>query len=349
MNHDVLEQVGLLVPKIEAPSEVQIARQRAKLPMPVVPHSLEAVKSTSPSHRRRTLTAVAASVAVAGLVAGGVTAFHRDAPQVAIGHSVAAKGAPVAIVKARLLAALDTNSSDILKDISSYSGSSIEPCPTTTFSQPFVPVAGQEFRSLSSGPDQGVGSTAPSCPGSTQTLKIDISSASIHPYSSFSGPVTGISDQTSVFGPGEISGYDDATKTWWDSNERPSPSGGSTTLEAFATVSPDVLRQQITTGTAKVDGTATVGGVSTIELTIGQVREGTSITLWVDATTYLPVKEDFHSYYGSPTNGFWGDDIDTFTFLPPTTQNLSATFGITMPPGYSKAPSQPDAGDLARS
>ena len=129
-------------------------------------------------------------------------------------------------------------------------------------------------------------------------------------------------------------------RTWWESTRR--QSGGPSALRITcasgdngfffdnASYMATWLRDAVSCGMLKADGTATVNGVSTIKLTgTGTGFEKNEVdTYFVNPTTYLPV-------HLTSTTGtqVWQDDLQ---WLPPTAANLAALKLPVPPAGFTK-------------
>ena len=92
------------------------------------------------------------------------------------------------------------------------------------------------------------------------------------------------------------------------------------------------LRTAVSCGSLFVAGRQTVDGTETIKLTSSPVSL-LSETIWVDPSSYLPVRVTAQSAAGlSPTR-----QTADFTWLQPTTQNL-AKLTVPIPAGFRKVP-----------
>lgn len=104
----------------------------------------------------------------------------------------------------------------------------------------------------------------------------------------------------------------------------------STSAGSLPTTVAEALRTAVSCGSLAVAGRQTVDGTETIKLTS---RPGSLIseTIWVDPSTYLPVRVTTNSALGySPTR-----QTADFTWLPPTTQN-QAKLTVPVPAGFRK-------------
>ena len=110
-----------------------------------------------------------------------------------------------------------------------------------------------------------------------------------------------------------------ATKTWRETTQGPN---------GARPIAPASIREQLANGVYTVVGTGqSIDGHNTIELSATSDDHGTSY-LWVDSTTYLPVREA-SSGASDPTN-----DVD-WTYLAPTPSALEK-LQITVPVGYTQ-------------
>ena len=104
--------------------------------------------------------------------------------------------------------------------------------------------------------------------------------------------------------------------------------GTSPSASSLPTTVATALRTAVSCGTLTVAGRQTVDGTNTIKLTS---RAGSPLaeTIWVDPSTYLPVRVVVRSPYGPPGLQQTAD----FTWLPPTAQNL-AKLTVPVPAGF---------------
>jgi len=75
-------------------------------------------------------------------------------------------------------------------------------------------------------------------------------------------------------------------------------------------------------------GEQSIAGQNTLKLAAASTSVLRSDTLWVNASTYLPVQETSVDIAGHVTNS-------TYTWLPNTTAN-TAVFNVTVPSGYQQ-------------
>ena len=88
------------------------------------------------------------------------------------------------------------------------------------------------------------------------------------------------------------------------------------------------LRTAVSCGTLTVAGRELVNGVEAIKLT-SRPDSFISETIWVDPSTYLPVRVVVRSAPGSPVI----EQTANITWLPPTAQNL-AELTVPIPAGF---------------
>lgn len=108
--------------------------------------------------------------------------------------------------------------------------------------------------------------------------------------------------------------------------------GTSTSAGSLPTTVAEALRTAVSCGSLTMAGHQTIGGTDTIKLTS---RPGSLIseTIWVDPSTYLPVRVTFQSAAGYSSTRQTAD----FTWLPPTAQN-QAKLTVPVPVGFRKVP-----------
>lgn len=97
---------------------------------------------------------------------------------------------------------------------------------------------------------------------------------------------------------------------------------GTTTGGNDATIIAQELRQ----GHDKIQGVTTIDGRTVLWLSNDEPGMGRQI--WVDASTYLPVR--------MTAQGSWGSYQIDYTWIPRTAASVTATFAPHVPPGYTK-------------
>lgn len=96
-------------------------------------------------------------------------------------------------------------------------------------------------------------------------------------------------------------------------------------------LTPETIEHDVTTGDYTVTGRATVGGQPSLKLvsttrTTGLHQMTKLTTLWVNASTYLPIRSTSSGHLTEQT---------TFTWLP-TTAVSTAILGVTVPAGFQR-------------
>ena len=116
-----------------------------------------------------------------------------------------------------------------------------------------------------------------------------------------------------------------ATRTWHETTEGPN---------GPRPIAPPSIRQQVADGVYFVVATGqSVDGHTTIELSSTSDDHVTSY-LWVDSSTYLPVRESNSGGVGVPTGEV------NWTYLPPSPSAL-AKLQLTVPAGYTQVSCPP--------
>jgi hypothetical protein len=94
-------------------------------------------------------------------------------------------------------------------------------------------------------------------------------------------------------------------------------------------LTPEEIRQELADGSIAVVGPGeAIGGKPTVKLHREPRRTDVATDLWVDATTYLPVRWQWLQEGSTPFDVAW---------LPPTPENL-AQLTTVVPPGYARQP-----------
>lgn len=254
----------------------------------------------------------------AGLAVGAAGALAAVAVIVAVAHGPATKATSIAAsaLRTRLLAAIDTASGDIL-----YTHGGPAPAGGTWLS-PAYPQPGQRvhFRLLGIGSDGLVykdGEYSFTMPAETE------------PPSSYLSDF----DQGGLQLSGTelvVNHFQHVWGVWHGQFILGFP------LDAAG------IRAEIANGQFTVIGPAELHGQRAIELKINVPPSNeapphtTAATLWVDATTYLPMQQDVRMSNGAQY-------VQDFTFLPPTPGNL-ANLRPVIPAGYKRV--NGNSGDL---
>lgn len=108
---------------------------------------------------------------------------------------------------------------------------------------------------------------------------------------------------------------------------------------------PGDIRKLIACGQFTTSGTEKVDGVDAVK--ISQVHpDGTSAVLWVDPSTYLPVRVTATTLAtvsggNQPERSYRLTETEDLRWLPPTTANL-AKLNVPVPSGFVQVPAPPD-------
>lgn len=289
--------------------------------------------------RRRWAAAGAAPVVVAVAIAGAFIPFGRGPTE--RGRS-ATRPNSVAAIRTKVLSALTAAGSDVVRIERTSTVSAHGSCTRTQYAQyiyPFDVQPGGSFQELG---------TSPGCPGAgVFEDALDIASVtSVTPLSLPTPSSVGASTLAnsrigvSVCGTGTESGFNttDATPTnsWWQSSTE--------TFRTSAPATPELLRSEFEAGSLRLVGNTTLDGAPAIELslllpTAAQLDVGSlSVTLWLDPTTYLPIREVMQGQDkqlpGAPPAGTYELEQD-FTFLQPTPANM-ALLQVSVPTGLTQ-------------
>lgn len=114
-------------------------------------------------------------------------------------------------------------------------------------------------------------------------------------------------------------------KTWSTSHDDSPPIEG----EVPDILDADALKQAIDEGRMELIGAETIDGKDTHHLRLFATRRGYQIDLWVDSTTYLPVRQTSTVIGGDPEPVMTSD----YDWLPRNEENL-AKLVLTPPPGF---------------
>jgi hypothetical protein len=249
----------------------------------------------------------------AGLALGAAGAVAAAAVIAAVAHGPTTKATPIAAptLRARLLAAIDTASGDIL-----YTHAPGAPLGGGQY--PAYPQPGQEVhvRVL------GVGSDGKIFKDGEKSFKMPSETALHHYINNYTANL----DQGGLQLSGTVRAVDHFNHTW---RECPSKFILGFTLDAAA------IRAEIANGQFTVIGQTELHGQQAIELKINvppnnEAPPHTTVErLWVNATTYLPMRE-----YTRMSNG--QQSVTDYAFLPPTPENL-AKLRPVIPAGYTRA------------
>jgi hypothetical protein len=264
--------------------------------------------------RGRAVRARRRHVLRAGLALGAAGAVAAAAVIAAVAHGPATKATPIAApaLRARLLAAIDTASGDILY---THGG----PAPGGgTWQSPAYPQPGQEvhFHVLGLGSDGTV----------FKDLEYSFTMPSETALHDYINNYTADLDQGGLQLSGTVIWVDRRSHVWGQDHSK--------FILGF-TLDAAGIRAEIANGQFTVIGQTELHGRQAIELKINVPPNNeapphtTAERLWVNATTYLPMRE-----YTRMSNG--QQSVTDYAFLPPTPENL-AKLRPVIPVGYTRA------------
>ena len=247
----------------------------------------------------------------AGITTGAALVVGLVAVIAAVGHGPATKatslGTPA--VRARLLAAIDTASSDILY---AHGG----PAPGGgTWQSPAYPQPGQKVHIR----NRGLGSDGTVFKDGEYSFTMPSGNDAANSY-------TSNLDQGGLQLSGTVMDVNHFRHLW---GEWHSKFILGFTLDAAG------IRAEIANGQFKVVGSTELHGQKAVELEINVPPNNeapphvAAARLWVDASTYLPMQQ-----YLRMSNG--EQNVTDYTFLPPTAENL-AKLRPEIPAGYTRA------------
>jgi hypothetical protein len=245
----------------------------------------------------------------AGLALGAAGVLTAAAVITAVAHGPATKPTPIAApaLRARLLAAIDTASGDIL-----YAHA------------PGAPLGGGQYPAYPQ-PGQEVHVRVGPAVGSDGRVHKDGEYSFTMP-AAVPANYTGHLDQGGLQLSGTAMWVDHVRHAW---SECPSTFILGFTLDAAG------IRAEIANGQFTVIGRTELHGQQAIELTINVPPDNeapphvTAERMWVNATTYLPMRE-----YMRMSNG--EQSVADYVFLPPTPERL-AQLRPVVPAGYTRA------------
>jgi hypothetical protein len=262
---------------------------------------------TCERHRRR-------QVLRGGLALGAAGAVTAAAVIAAVAHGPATKATPITATALRthLLAAIDTASGDIL-----YTHAPGAPLGGGQY--PAYPRPGQEVH-VRVGP--AVGSDGKVYKDGEYSFKMPYGAALRHYINNYTADL----DQGGLQLSGTVMAINHFRHVW---GEWHSKFILGFTLDAAA------IRAEIANGQFTVLGRTELHGQQAIELKISVPPNNeapphtTAERMWVDATTYLPMRD-----YMRMSNG--RQSVSDYVFLPPTPENL-AKLRPVIPAGYTRA------------
>jgi hypothetical protein len=147
-------------------------------------------------------------------------------------------------------------------------------------------------------------------------------------------PISAVVSTVTKDGSFHAVAIDYRAKTWTTQTYSAPPTGGPAPLAQTPAQNADRLRAAQAAGAEELVGTAVIDGQQTIELQAGTVATGEELT-WVDASTYLPVRE----LDTAPGQSSTGDQaIQTYDqWLPASAANLHLiTAAAAIPPGFTE-------------
>jgi hypothetical protein len=249
----------------------------------------------------------------AGITAGAALVVGLVAVIAAVAHGPATKATPISApaLRARLLAAIDTASGDIL----------YTPAPGAPLiggQYPAYPRPGQEVH-VRVGP--AVGSDGKVYKDGEYSFKMP-SETALHDYIN---NYTANLDQGGLHLSGTVMVVNHFRHVWGEWHSK--------FILGFA-LNAAGIRAEIASGQFTVVGATELHGRRAVELKINVPPNNeapphvTAELMWVDATTYLPMREDTHWSNGEQS-------VFDYVFLPPTAENL-AKLRPVIPAGYTR-------------
>lgn len=247
----------------------------------------------------------------AGITTGAALIVGLVAVIAAVAHGPATKATPIAVpaLRTRLLAAIDTASGDILY---THGG----PAPGGgTWQSPAYPQPGQKVRIRILGLGSG-----------GAIFKDAEYSFTMPPGNEGANSYTSNLDQGGLQLSGTVMAVNHFRHVWSEWHSR--------FILGF-TLDAAGIRAEIANGQFKVVGSTELHGQRAVELSINVPPNSeasphvTTARLWVDATTYLPMRQFLRMSNGQQS-------VTDYTFLPPTPENL-AKLRPVIPAGYTRA------------
>lgn len=167
-----------------------------------------------------------------------------------------------------------------------------------------------------------VRSTVPATPLST-TSWVDLSTGACRTDTSLNGAPS----LTISVAQGTALVVDYALREWW------TRSTGGVSCEPMT---PQTIEHDVSTGDYRVAGSAIISGQQSLKLVSTQTTTGRHqvtklVTLWVNATTYLPIQSTSAGHVTEQT---------MFTWSPATVSN-TAIFNVTIPAGFQQVAAPP--------
>ncbi|HEY1653327.1 MAG TPA: hypothetical protein VGG09_15690 [Acidimicrobiales bacterium] len=312
-------------PSTDAWLRARAAIEAARAETSERPTQLGAGRRSTPRYRRR-LVVVGFGVAVAVIAVGAALATDKQSPSAPVARSDSAGRNAVrpnaSVVRTRLIDALSGE-----KDTIFYTQSSTEVPgqPTRTgeeWDYPWNGQPGQVVRQAGSGSVEGTVQNKWSL-----TFTVPAEGATNN-----GGETTGVACNVA----GQRIDVDYANQTWQSSEQSCVTLTPGLDTDEF--VDPTThqpvsnIKALVADGLLRVVGYPTIEGQSTVELK-SNTRGATTLELWVNASTYLPVRSMNTSPTGDPNPGKTSTTVDRYSFLSPTQANL-ASLQVTVPAGF---------------
>lgn len=329
---DVVERFRQDVP---APSTDAWLRARAAI---ASARDNEATEASCASRRRtrppgRTTAVVAGAAVAAAVIVAGVllTAPAASPPTTRSTHGSGVSASPgEAAVRARVVDALTADSDTVLYAQSSSQVPGQATLDNEEWDYPWNGQPGQVVHQAGS-------ATVASVVQRQWSLSFTVPSAN---STGTSAPSDSLGEACDVSAQRLDVDYTDRT---WQSSEQScvNLTPGLNAPVAFVDAKTGQLVSNIKTlledgSSLQVVGLQSVGGERTFELQAKAPNSVTTLELWVDADTYLPVQSVTTSPAGIPRST--ETTVTQYSFLPPSQSNL-ANLTVTVPPGFTQSSS----------
>jgi hypothetical protein len=297
------------------------------------PVQLGPLRRNSPRHRPRAavlVLGVAAAVALVGVILS--LTEHRPSGRGA--HSASSGRTttrpPVGTIRARVVDALDGEADSIL-----YTQSSMEVPgqPTSNDEAWDYPWNGQPGQIVRQAGSASVGGTVQNEWSLTFTVPVGDSGTNSASHGA----------TCNVFG--QRIDVDFTNQTWQSSEQScvalsPGLDAPAAFIDPTTHKLTSNIKMLVADGLLQVVGYPNLDGEPTIELK-SDTLEATTLDLWVNAHTYLPVQSVSTGPTGEPDPGKTWMEIDEYSFLSPTQANL-ANLQITIPPAFRQIANGPE-------
>jgi hypothetical protein len=326
---DVLKRFRADVPEpstdawLRACAAIEAVRAETSLP----PAQLAHLRRRAPRHRRR-WAVLGLGIAAAAATVGVTLALAKQGPSSPVAPSDPggrnAVGPEAAVIRARLIDALSGEQDTIFYTRSSTEVPGQPASKGEEWDYPWNGQPGQIVRQAGSdssgGTVQGTWSLTFAVPAGGAT--------------SNRAETAGLACNVS----GQRIDVDFANQTWQSSEQScVALTPGLDTAEFLDPTTHQPI-SNITTlvadGLLQVVGHPTVDGQPTVELK-SDTQGITTLDLWVNASTYLPVQSVTTGPTGDPNSGKTFTTVDHYSFLSPTQVNL-ANLRVTVPPGFKE-------------